>query len=115
MERICRYSKYLLLALFVSYVGSLAVFTHVHIEGGRVYVHAHPFKQNPDAPFHHHSFHALQTLDAVSSFASTPLQFVSLVVYIPNDFYSLYLDNPVRGILCSVLRANLSLRAPPVA
>lgn len=114
MKTFNTYSKYILLILFVGYVSCLTAFRHVHIEEGKVYVHAHPFKSDPNKPFHHHTFQALQTLESISTITSTPLQPISLILPNSNKHFQLILDNPTQGFLCSIHRACVSLRAPPM-
>lgn len=59
--------KVLLPIIFIGYVAVISLCVHVHVIGGRVIVHAHPFKTAQGNPFHTHTSGAFQVLSVVSA------------------------------------------------
>ena len=107
-----KYSKYALLILFVGYLGCLMAFSHVHIENGHVYVHAHPYSDAPDSPKHHHTYSAFQVLDALSSFMVEAQTFLS---FIPTPYlnFQIFQYNFILEVLASLFGACVIPRGPP--
>lgn len=112
MEKSFNYKKSVLLLLFVSYIGCLTAFSHVHIEHGRIYVHAHPYEEVPGSPMHHHSICAFQTLDSVSHIMAESLSYSNFVPC-PTFFFQRIVGKLVLETIHSIFRVCLTLRGPP--
>lgn len=96
-----------LLTLFVAYYTSVVVFAHVHVVGGVMIVHSHPFTQ-------HHSHTAGQTLSLhfLSSFYSLDEEETELIKPDWHVVYSLFcVQDNFRAV--SAHTAGIHLRAPP--
>jgi hypothetical protein len=59
-----------LLVLFCSYMVSITCFAHLHIVGGRLVVHSHPYKGVPDNPGHSHTAAQFISIALFSHFAA---------------------------------------------
>lgn len=106
--------KWVLLALFASYVIAISFFTHTHVINRITYVHSHPFKMGEKAQHTHtenqlfllaHFYHTQITPDVIPYFdlsdQSDPSHFDYIILY---DGL-----HPVKS------RVNTLLRAPPAA
>ncbi len=73
---------WLFLLLFVVYTSSNALFIHVHIVDGEIYVHAHPYHKG-EAEDHIHTSEQLLLLDHYSetSFNAEQLSSTNLIFY----------------------------------
>ena len=61
MDRLRKYLRILLPALFIAYLGCIIAFTHVHIVNGVTIVHSHPYHKTDDGrPDHEHGYAEFQ-------------------------------------------------------
>ena len=66
MDRLRKYLRILLPALFIAYLGCIIAFTHVHIVNGVTIVHSHPYHKTDDGrPDHEHGYAEFQLLHSV--------------------------------------------------
>lgn len=67
MDRLRKYLRILLPALFIAYLGCIIAFTHVHIVNGVTIVHSHPYHKTDDGrPDHEHGYAEFQLLHQLS-------------------------------------------------
>lgn len=105
-------SSWLLLLLFIEYVGGMTLFMHSHVINGEQIFHSHIYNGSAEQPNHSHSQQQVKVIAALSTFfvvaACTPL-FISA----PIGTRITYLRTTTQNIIqqCS---HNLHLRAPPV-
>lgn len=106
--------KWLLLALFASYISAISFFTHTHVVNRIAYVHSHPFKKGEKTQHTHtenqfflleHFFHTPLTSDVVPEFdlsdKSDALRNIHRIFY--------------EGLHSVKNHVNTLLRAPPAA
>lgn len=101
--------------IFVSYLGVLSCYTHMHIVNGARIVHSHPFRKPlAGQPFHHHTQADFQLIQSVTSFCSTgdAVPHFEWEVYAAGEF--ILSAKPVGIHYYSAPGGILSLRAPPV-
>ena len=68
MEGLRKYLRIALPLLFISYLGCLIAFTHVHIVNGVTIVHSHPYQKNDDGtPKKEHNYAEFQLLHQLST------------------------------------------------
>ena len=78
MDRLRKYLRILLPALFIAYLGCIIAFTHVHIVNGVTIVHSHPFHKTDDGrPDHEHGYAEFQLLHQLSVLQITGAAFVA--------------------------------------
>lgn len=103
--------RYFLPILFVSYLASITLFTHVHVVNGVTIVHSHPFKKGTA---HEHTtvelllVHFLSHLITDGSAVAFALSlFIPFLLWLLLPFrQSAHYHSPYHGVV--------SLRAPPV-
>lgn len=79
MDRLRKYLRILLPALFIAYLGCIIAFTHVHIVNGVTIVHSHPFHKTDDGrPDHEHGYAEFQLLHQLSVLQITRCRLSSL-------------------------------------
>lgn len=114
MDRLKKYWKIAFPLLFISYLGCLIAFTHVHIVNGVTIVHSHPYQKNADGtPKEEHSYAEFQLLHQLSTVLVGGAAFMQLLIGVFGaSFFVLFVcpDSPdrLRPVLGKVL-----LRAPP--
>lgn len=73
--------KIILPVIFIVYASSITFFTHSHIVNGVTIVHSHPFqKSNDGLPSHEHTGAEIQLIHTLSSFSSTGLIVLSVIL-----------------------------------
>ena len=78
MDRLRKYLRILLPALFIAYLGCIIAFTHVHIVNGVTIVHSHPYHKTDDGrPDHEHGYAEFQLLHQLSVLQITGAAFVA--------------------------------------
>lgn len=104
-------TRYFLPMLFVSYLASLTLFTHVHVINGVTIVHSHPFKKGA---VHQHSTVELIHIHFLSLLAADD----KVLVFALSLFMPFLLCLLVGRPQCAYLQAPYygvnALRAPPV-
>ena len=86
MDRLRKYLRILLPALFIAYLGCIIAFTHVHIVNGVTIVHSHPYHKTDDGrPDHEHGYAEFQLLHQLSVLQIRGAAFVAilLALFIP--------------------------------
>ena len=79
MDRLRKYLRILLPALFIAYLGCIIAFTHVHIVNGVTIVHSHPYHKTDDGrPDHEHGYAEFQLLHQLSVLQITGAAFVAI-------------------------------------
>lgn len=98
--------------LFVSYTSSNALFLHVHIVDGEIYVHAHPYHKG-ETDVHDHSSEQLILLEHLneSSFSAEQNSTIDLVLYRSSQQIK-YRSNTLETMQHHGFKNN-PLRAPP--
>ena len=107
MDRLRKYLRIALPLLFISYLGCLIAFTHVHIVNGVTIVHSHPYQKNDDGtPKKEHNYAEFQLLHQLSTFAQVLIA-AFIATFCVVSTRPIYPDHlrPVLG--------KVSLRAPP--
>lgn len=97
-----------LATLFAAYYATTALFTHVHVVNGVMFVHSHPFSYS-----HSHSDGQTLALHFLSTFSS--LEPGHTEVKTPDLYllYSLpYIKNTFHAVCCCT--EGMYLRAPPI-
>ncbi len=106
MDRLRKYLRILLPALFIAYLGCIIAFTHVHIVNGVTIVHSHPYHKTDDGrPDHEHGYAEFQLLHQLSVLQITGAAFVAILLAAFAPVYPDYIV-PFRG--------RRTLRAPPI-
>lgn len=81
MDRLRKYLRILLPALFIAYLGCIIAFTHVHIVNGVTIVHSHPYHKTDDGrPDHEHGYAEFQLLHRLSVLQITGAAFVAILL-----------------------------------
>lgn len=81
MDRLRKYLRILLPALFIAYLGCIIAFTHVHIVNGVTIVHSHPYHKTDDGrPDHEHGYAEFQLLHQLSVLQITGAAFVAILL-----------------------------------
>ena len=94
MDRLRKYLRILLPALFIAYLGCIIAFTHVHIVNGVTIVHSHPYHKTDDGrPDHEHGYAEFQLLHQLSVLQITGAAFVAILLA---AFYSFIHNGLVR-------------------
>ena len=105
MDRLRKYLRILLPALFIAYLGCIIAFTHVHIVNGVTIVHSHPFHKTDDGrPDHEHGYAEFQLLH----------QFVAILLAAFYSFIRNLSFAPVYPDYIVPFRGRRTLRAPPI-
>lgn len=115
MDKLRKYLKVALPALFIAYLGCLIVFTHVHIINGVTIVHSHPYQKTDDGrPNHEHGYAEFQLLHQLSTLQISGAAFVALLLAVFLTALFRLSCNPVCPDYIAPVRGKQSLRAPPV-
>lgn len=81
MDRLRKYLRILLPALFIAYLGCIIAFTHVHIVNGVTIVHSHPYHKTDDGrPDHEHGYAEFQLLHQLSVLQIRGAAFVAILL-----------------------------------
>lgn len=115
MDRLRKYLRILLPALFIAYLGCIIAFTHVHIVNGVTIVHSHPYHKTDDGrPDHEHGYAEFQLLHRLSVLQITGAAFVAILLaaFIPLSVTYLSLRS-IRTMIVP-FRGRRTLRAPPI-
>ena len=100
-----------MMSLFVGYVASISLFTHVHqIDGQRV-AHSHPYSGSSELPGHSHSQQQLLTISLLSSFVALAAT-THFFHFVDNSSAHKILSFVFAPTECNV-SASYLLRAPP--
>lgn len=114
-ENVNKFIHIFLLALFLSYYGSITFFSHYHVVNGVTIVHSHFFCGHTDsngAADHSHSAKELTLIAHLSNFIT--LVSVALAVLVPHLVHKVhyYISNQTREPDKQTFTLSL-LRAPP--
>jgi len=109
--------RFILLAIFAGYYGSITLFPHYHVVDGVTIVHSHPFKGKQDSwqPDHQHSGKGLVVIQLLSSLVINPpcscCSSIDPGIYQSDFIYVTYTS------ICFSTDTEYSnqLRAPPLA
>lgn len=105
-------AAFMLLWLFVGYIGSISLFMHRHIIDGQTIYHSHFFNGSADNPSHSHSAQQVKVISALSLyFALAAVATTTLGKQLHNFTVVESYDAP--NIIQRTEQA-ISLRAPPV-
>ena len=105
-------AAFMLLWLFVGYIGSISLFMHRHIIDGETIYHSHFFNGSADNPSHSHSAQQVKVISALSLyFALAAVATTTLGKQLRNFTVVESYDAP--NIIQRTEQA-ISLRAPPV-
>lgn len=114
MDKLRKYLRILLPALFMAYLGCLIAFTHVHIVNGVTIVHSHPYHKTDDGrPDHGHGYAEFQLLHQLSVVLVTGAAFVTILLAALYSFVHIFSFAPVYPDYIFPFRGKRSLRAPP--
>lgn len=103
MDRLRKYLRILLPALFIAYLGCIIAFTHVHIVNGVTIVHSHPYHKTDDGrPDHEHGYAEFQLLHRLSVLQITGAAFVAILLA---AFYSFIRNLSLRSGLSGLYRS----------
>ena len=81
MEGLRKYLRIALPLLFISYLGCLIAFTHVHIVNGVTIVHSHPYQKNDDGtPKKEHNYAEFQLLHQLSTIQISGAAFAQVLI-----------------------------------
>lgn len=116
-DRITKYVKWILPALFILYYGNISLFIHTHIVDGVIIVHSHPFKNNPDGSPHDHNSNLaeIQFYNSASTIHALDGAVASLV---PDFFERLYAEillPATDSVVKVVVEGSFFLRPPPIS
>lgn len=93
MDRLRKYLRILLPALFIAYLGCIIAFTHVHIVNGVTIVHSHPYHKTDDGrPDHEHGYAEFQLLHQLSVLQIRGAAFVAILLAAFYSFILTYLS-----------------------
>ena len=105
-------SSWLLLLLFIEYVGGMTLFMHSHVINGEEIFHSHIYNGSAEQPNHSHSQQQVKVIAALSTFVAVAA-FTPLLISAPIEARFSYLNETTQNIIQQYSH-NLSLRAPPV-
>ena len=115
MDRLRKYLRILLPALFIAYLGCIIAFTHVHIVNGVTIVHSHPYPKTDDGrPDHEHGYAEFQLLHQLSVLQITGAAFVAILLAAFYSFIRNLSFAPVYPDYIVPFRGRRTLRAPPI-
>ncbi|WP_455638983.1 hypothetical protein [Parabacteroides sp.] len=116
MEKLRKYLRIALPALFIIYLGCLIAFTHVHIVNGVTIVHSHPYSKTDDGrPNHEHNYAVFQLLHQLSTIQIGGATSIAILFATFLTFLYKLSCRPVYPDYLVPIKGKLSLRAPPVA
>lgn len=105
-------AAFMLLLLFVGYIGSISLFMHRHIIDGETIYHSHFFNGSADNPSHSHSTQQVKVISVLSFYvALAAVTTATLGAQLRNFTIVESYDAP--NIIQRTEQA-ISLRAPPV-
>jgi len=103
--------RYFLPILFVSYLASLTLFSHVHVVNGVTIVHSHPYKKGTP---HQHSLFELIHIQLLSQLTTDGADVaLALALFVPSLLCLLSGNRPQAHRL-TPYHGVATLRAPPV-
>lgn len=107
--------KIILPVIFISYACSITFFTHTHIINGVTIVHSHPYLTDEDGnPSHEHSSAEIQLIRTLSTFFSTGLVLLFIILGIIRSSHILLNFRRTVFTRQSCIRGSYTLRPPPV-
>ena len=109
MDRLRKYLRILLPALFIAYLGCIIAFTHAHIVNGVTIVHSHDGR-----PDHEHGYAEFQLLHQLSVLQITGAAFVAILLAAFYSFIRNLSFAPVYPDYIVPFRGRRTLRAPPI-
>lgn len=105
-------AAFMLLWLFVGYIGSISLFMHRHIIDGETIYHSHFFNGSADNPSHSHSSQQVKVISALSYYIALAAVATATLGAQLHDF-TIVESYDVPNIIQHTELTN-SLRAPPV-
>ena len=106
MDRLRKYLRILLPALFIAYLGCIIAFTHVH---------SHPYHKTDDGrPDHEHGYAEFQLLHQLSVLQIRGAAFVAILLAAFYSFIRNLSFAPVYPDYIVPFRGRRTLRAPPI-
>ena len=110
MDRLRKYLRIALPLLFISYLGCLIAFTHVHIVNGVTIVHSHPYQKNDDGtPKKEHNYAEFQLLHQLSTTQISGAAFAQVLI----AAFCVVSTRPIYPDHLRPVLGKVSLRAPP--
>ena len=114
MDKLRTYLRIALPVLFISYLGCLIAFTHVHIVNGVTIVHSHPYQKNDDGtPKEEHNYAEFQLLHQLSTIQISGAAFAHVLIAALLAAYCILTNRPVYPAHLRPVLGKVSLRAPP--
>lgn len=114
MDRLRKYLRIALPLLFISYLGCLIAFTHVHIVNGVTIVHSHPYQKNDDGtPKEEHTYAEFQLLHQLSTIQISGAAFAEILIAAFIAAFCVLSNRPVYPDHLRPVLGEVSLRAPP--
>lgn len=107
-EKMLTILRIALVALFLSYYGSVTLFPHTHLVDGGVVTHSHPYAPSSS---HTHTQAALQLI-AHLGWVVFLVAITASFLFIAESSYRYFYGQPSRT--CSINSRYCQLRAPPV-
>ena len=114
MDRLRKYLRILLPALFIAYLGCIIAFTHVHIVNGVTIVHSHPYHKTDDGrPDHEHGYAEFQLLHQLSTIQISGAAFAQVLIAAFLATFCVLSTCPVYPDHLRPVLGKVSLRSPP--
>ena len=114
MEGLRKYLRIALPLLFISYLGCLIAFSHVHIVNGVTIVHSHPYQKNDDGtPKKEHNYAEFQLLHQLSTIQISGAAFAQVLIAAFLATFCVLSTCPVYPDHLRPVLGKVSLRAPP--
>ena len=114
MDRLRTYLRIALPLLFISYLGCLIAFTHVHIVNGVTIVHSHPYQKNDDGtPKEEHNYAEFQLLHQLSTIQISGSAFAQVLIAAFIATFCVLSNRPVYPDHLRPVLGKVSLSAPP--
>ena len=114
MDKLRTYLRIALPVLFISYLGCLIAFTHVHIVNGVTIVHSHPYQKNDDGtPKEEHNYAEFQLLHQLSTIQISGGAFTHVLIALFITACCILANRPVYPDHLRPVLGKVSLRAPP--
>jgi len=112
-----KYLSFGLPLLFITYLGFLIAFTHVHIVNGVTIVHSHPYQKSADGTpaEHEHNYAEFQLLHQLSVIEITGAALILFLLAALLTAAQVISRDPVYPDYLLPIIGKLSLRTPPVA
>ncbi len=105
-------AAFMLLCLFVSYIGSISLFMHRHTVDGQTIYHSHYFHGSADNPSHSHTSQQFKVITALSLYIALAAV-TTAVLGAQHRSFSVVVCSATQNIIQHSEQTN-ALRAPPV-